>query len=1001
MHIWRRHFLKMSGLAAGTLVAPQGHAAESASGSARMLRLTLDDGWRIARDESNSGVQQEWFRAQHAEAVPIRVPSILQEAFPGYHGAVWYWISFSAPAKSSTFPHALLMFHAVDYYAEVWLNGSQLGSHEGGETPFTLDATNALRIGENNFLAVRVLNPPTAGIDGFLLKQTPHGNKAQPYATGNRYDYGGIVEPVELLLTPALRIADVQIRPDWRTGAVRIRASIDNRLLHAVNAKLLLTVAGGPLLQPQEVHSFPLTLLAGGSVHEEELQVDHPQLWDIGNPCCYELTACLSGSEASSDTVTTRFGFRDFRLIDGYFHLNGRRIFVKCTHTGNHVPFSQVTAPPSAPDMLRMDLVYAKASGFNMVRFISGVAHPWQLDLCDSLGLMVYEESLASWLLEDSPEMRSRYESSVREMVLRDRNHPSLVMWGMLNETVDGPVFREAVASLPLVRALDPDRLILLSSGRFDGHLEVGSAANPGKSSWQFVWGKESAGASQTKMQYPSGVGTGDFHFYPEVPQSAETKRVLRTLGAGSKPVFLSEYGIGSMMHVLYESRRFEQAGVRPDAEDNMLMHSMASRLIEDWNRFGMESAYPFPEMLLEESERAMALHRQEGFDLIRSNPQIAGFSLTGMLNHGMTGEGIWRFWREWKPAAFDAMRDGWSPVRWCLFAEPAHLYTGETVRLEAVLANEDAIPPGDYDASFRVVGPAGAIWKRDRSFSIPAHSPFAIPVISEEVAMNGPAGEYAFIPSIPRGIATPWRSQKVVVADRKQLPRLDGIALTSWGLSAEAVRFLEERGATVVDFHQGARPSRECILVGTPVTTTAERWTDLARRVAQGGFAIFLQPASLAGGDNSARWVPAAKKGRIYELHDWLYHKECVAKPSAYFEGVQAPGMLRWAIFGPTLPRLLFDGFAFQSTEVHAAAFAAGYTAPGGYASGVLLADLALGAGNCVLQSFRLVENIGFPAADRMLVNMVLSGHNKVQTQKSPLPADFDSLLSQIGYTS
>jgi len=116
--------------------------------------------------------------------------------------------------------------------------------------------------------------------------------------------------------------------------------------------------------------------------------------------------------------------------------------------------------------MLRLDLLYAKASGFNMLRFISGMAHPYQLDLCDEIGLLVYEESLAGWELANSPKMKERYERSVREMVERDRSHPSLAMWGMLNETNDGPVFREAVADLPLVRSLDDSRLVLLSSGR-------------------------------------------------------------------------------------------------------------------------------------------------------------------------------------------------------------------------------------------------------------------------------------------------------------------------------------------------------------------------------------------------------------------------------------------------------------------------------------------------------------------------------------------------------
>ena len=115
---------------------------------------------------------------------------------------------------------------------------------------------------------------------------------------------------------------------------------------------------------------------------------------------------------------------------------------MRSTHTGNHSPIGQILPPATAPDLLRRDLVYAKACGFNMVRYISGVAHPYQLDLADEIGLLVYEETLAGWLLADSPRMGERFDFSVREMILRDRNHPSVVIWGLLNETTDGPVFR-------------------------------------------------------------------------------------------------------------------------------------------------------------------------------------------------------------------------------------------------------------------------------------------------------------------------------------------------------------------------------------------------------------------------------------------------------------------------------------------------------------------------------------------------------------------------------
>ena len=99
---------------------------------------------------------------------------------------------------------------------------------------------------------------------------------------------------------------------------------------------------------------------------------------------------------------------------------------------------------------------------------------------------------------------------------------------------------------------------------------------------------------------------------------------MMRTLGEGGKPVFLSEYGIGSMMDVIHEARMYEEAGIPPDAEDYILVHSMADRFVADWARFGMDEVYPLPETLLHKSQAAMARHRIVGINAIRSNPKSA-----------------------------------------------------------------------------------------------------------------------------------------------------------------------------------------------------------------------------------------------------------------------------------------------------------------------------------------------------------------------------------------
>ena len=1002
----RRRFLQLAGrigafLGAATPrlhpLAPTKKAAEGPG----TLSVTLDRGWLITTDPNNVGRDQAWFHGPQPGAKATRVPSVLQESFPGYHGLVWYWLQFKPEQLPFAHGRYLLRFNAVDYLADVWLNSVHLGRHEGSETPFVLDATDLIRPAVENTLSLRVLNADSQSIDGIVLSETPHRNKVVHFTPGNSFDYGGILLPVDLLLSPAVRIPSLHLRPDWKTGRLQIDCELNNATKRTHTAQIGFSVARTTRDEPLLVDAASFTVPAGESSVHHEMQIKNHLLWQLDDPCLYRLQARLQTTDTEDiHQVSSCFGFRDFRVVDGYFRLNGRRIFLKSTHTGNHVPFGQVVPPPGSPDLLRRDLLYAKASGFNMVRYISGLAYPDELSMCDELGLLVYEETLAAWLLGDSPKMKERYENCVREMILRDRNHPSVVIWGMLNETKDGPIFREAVSALPLVRSLDETRLVLLSSGRFDGHLGIGSVSNPGSSEWEPTWGEEAAGAPIVEIKYPSGIGIGDFHLYPKVPQTPEINHMMRNLGQNSKPVFLSEYGIGSMMNVVHELRGYQQAGIPEDAEDFVLMRSMADRFTADWSRFAMETVYPYPEMLLEMSQRSMARHRLLGFNLIRSNPKICGFNLTGMLDHAMTGEGLWRFWRDWKPEAFDAVRDGWAPVRWCLFAEPTHTYLGRPVTLEAVLANEETLRAGAYPAEFRVLGPEGSAWQRESIVSIPqTDAPLAAPVMKEQVVLRGTAGTYELVPFIQR-VAPPETRLRFYLSDPQTLPHVDQRVI-SWHMAKDVEAWLNLHGVHATPFAAATSEGRQVVLVGdvSKESAAAGEWRQLAARMATGSTVVFLSPLAFQRDKQTTAWLPLANKGRVYEFNDWLYHKECVGKPHPVFAGLQGNGLLDWDYYGPVLPHYLFDG---QDTpvEVMAAAFAAGYSTPGGYASGVLLGSYEFGGGHFLINTFAVLENIDtHPAADRLLLNLVQYAAGSIQGPAVPLPADFDARLAEIGY--
>jgi len=425
---------------------------------------------------------------------------------------------------------------------------------------------------------------------------------------------------------------------------------------------------------------------------------------------------------------------------------------------------------------------------------------------------------------------------------------------------------------------------------------------------------------------------------------------------------------------VVDEARRYRQMGVRTDLPDLAYIDSMRQRLEDDWRRWRMTDAYPFIEDMLRDSYRQSVKQRRKFFDAVRANPQLCGYNLTGMLDHGLTGEGVWTFWREFKPGIADAMRDGWAPLRWCLFATPEHGYCGKPIHLEAVLANEDMLPPGAYPVTFRLNGPAGVVWEKRTKAVIARKKPLATPVLSETVRVGGPAGGYTLAASMEN--AAPAGDRLTVRLSRKdELPRLK-CTLAAWGVGARATRWLAGRGVVCRPFSPKNAPSGDVLLLGQPRDTEPEsHWHSLAAWTARGGTVIALSPRAFTQGDGLLHRLPLRDKPRLVGFWDWLYHRECVARSHPAISGLQGPGLLDWGIFGEVISHVMLQGGARPSEPI-IAAFAVGYCKATGYDSGIVLGAYRHGKGRFILNALNILENVGrHPAADRLLLNLIAYG--------------------------
>ncbi len=1107
---------------------------------------SLDGTWLLAVDPDNIGRKRNWFNAPVPEAKPAQVPWIIQDAFPGYHGVAWFWREFvPAPLPEGT-ARFLLRFWGVDFSGEVWLNGMAIGQHEGGETPFVLDVTSVLKVGVTNRLAVRVLNPTHTPIDGLVLTQTPRQARVIPYSAGAAYNCGGITESVELLAVPLVRIEDLFALPDPNSGVVQLQVTVQNtsgepasRLLECSIAP---AAAGETVLHTRAERSFP----PGRSVYETELKLEQPRRWDINDPFLYRVTSTLRHpSGAFSDEASVRCGFRDFRFENGYFRLNGRRIFLRSSHTCNHFPIGQRL--PHDPDLARRDLLDVKAMGFNAIRFIWGGAERYQLDLCDEIGLMVYEESFASMPMADSPKMADLFDHCVGELIRRDRNHPSIVIWGLLNEAGNDPAFRHATKMLPLVRALDPSRMVFLNAGRFDGltanssgpfsavniwHSEIGREpwlvrnplTQPVETPFGFSWppgqiclhpgekgefsvarwvaphggecqieaafqglpsspattdvhvlhnGRELFNSSiniagrpntasfsgrQTVAQgdtidFVVGYGNGSYgsdstglkasiqfdstetynlardfsaehnphgawryglfepgatpnagtfrlyaetgkqvaigsianpgspqwedllidrHHYPRVPHTAGIISELRSM-SGSTPIFLSEYGIGSAVDLWRTTRHFEQLGYA-SAEDALFYRDKLDRFLKDWQNWKLDELYARPEDFFAESLRKMAGQRTLGLNAIRANPRIIGYSLTGMNDHVSCGEGLTTTFRELKPGTVDALFEGFAPLRWCLFAEPVNSYTGTPVRLEALLANEDALIAGEYPVRIQVMGPDNArVWERRLTLRVPERTgagepALVIPLLNEAVSLAGGAGRYRLLASLERGGAPTGGETEFYREEARSMPGVD-MEVTLWDGEAGLQDWLRAHQIHAQPWAAGLGHAGGVILVGVPsAESRTNHWASLVRAIEGGASAVFLAPEVFQKGADPVGWLPLGKKGSLTSIHGWLYLKDEWAKRHPIFEGLPAGGLMDYTFYREIIPDLVWMG-----QEPPGEAVAGAIKASQDYASGLMVSVHELGRGRLILNTLRIRENLGtHPAAERLLRNML-----------------------------
>lgn len=468
--------------------------------------------------------------------------------------------------------------------------------------------------------------------------------------------------------------------------------------------------------------------------------------------------------------------------------------------------------------------------------------------------------------------------------------------------------------------------------------------------------------------------------------------------------MFVSEYGVGSAVDLVRVVNLFEQAGYG-QAEDT-LYRSLRDRFLGDWEQWKMADAFGRPQDYFRGALTRMAFRRATGLNALRSNPNLVGYSMTGTVDQGMSGEGLFTTFRELKPGTFEAVADGLAPLRWCLFAEPVQLYRGGKVHIEAVLADEDVLAAGNYPLRVQVLGPDHrSIYEKTLSLSIPTHpatttqtsiaAPFAKLVLADDVTVNGPPGEYRLVASFDRGAAAAGGAAVFQVADQSDMPAVHA-EVTLWGEDAGLNDWMKSTGIRTKAFVAGSEPAgRETILASRtpPARGGAEAFAELYRRVARGSTVVFLSPDVFARPNDPLGFLPLTHKGSLTALSSWLYVRDDWAKNHPIFSGLPCDGFL-----DETFYRDLIGDRVFAGGDAPEEAVAGACNASADYSSGLTIAVRRLGEGKMITNTLLIRENLGAnPAAERLLRNLLNFASRDVSKPPADLPQDFDDRLKQM----
>ena len=422
-----------------------------------------------------------WQALHEGSGKTIGIPATVEEYHWGdngnpyglsgnYVGVSWFSTKLSIPKKWRG-KRIVLNFESVRLRAEVYVNKKLAGYDLINGTPFTVDITDFVNVGKKANLDIRITDP-----NGNFAWRDWETYKWGDYDIPPSHGFGGVTGKVVLAATDNTYIESVFVKNKPKIDSIDVEVELTSKTAQGKSGTVSLQLVEKGKSKVLVEKQWPVNVFAQTQKVTGTIDFPAAKRWSPTDPNLYQLKIAWLGKDGSADNKTQNLGFRWFEIrgIDGdrQFYLNNKRIVLRTAISWGHWPVNGIYP---TPELARKHVEAAKALGLNMLNFHRGIGQTIVFDYADELGLLYYEEPGGYRPGETSEFAKAFKREKLLRMVRRDRNHPSLVIYNMINEAARDPKPNE-IEDIKAAHAVDETRAITFSSQLYNKRYKGGKA---------------------------------------------------------------------------------------------------------------------------------------------------------------------------------------------------------------------------------------------------------------------------------------------------------------------------------------------------------------------------------------------------------------------------------------------------------------------------------------------------------------------------------------------